>query len=820
MGIIFEKLVPITINGKEYELPEGIYLTEAARRVGIEIPQFCAHRWLEPLGACRMCLVRIEGVPKLQIACATPVRAGMVVTTESEEIRKVREEMLEFHLLNHPLECPVCDRGGECPLQDLTERYGKYKSRYIEEKLVRADTNLNSFLRMNYKRCILCKRCVRYCDEVARDHLIEFEDRGGWTKVTTFLGPSAPNRFSGNIIELCPVGAITSIPFRFRGRAWELEKTRTVCNQCSVGCNIELHSRLGSLQRIVPAVNPELDDGHICDRGRFAYGFVHSKNRIRKPMLKKNGVFEQLAWTEAERIVAEKLNQTVSAFGADAVAIIAGNSLANEDYLFLRKFADEIGTKNFSFCEDLVEADHKSSNLIRLILSNLGSLPDITASEAIVLFGSDILEEAPVLGLKVEEAVRKLGARLISFSSYRHDSERLAYASVRYEPGRFRATIQRLINELKGNDCGSEFAEVIAPLKRARAVSLIIGQELLWCGRAQENLLAVYALASELKAIRQASQTPLEKIKVNPVFRGANSLGSIVLNFFDSLKKETSTNNQPSVREILEKCASQKIKLLYLVGANPIVFFPDGALAKEALEKTQTLIAQDLFLTESSSFSQIFLPVSPFIFRDGSYFNFEARLQRLRSVSFADETPTDAEVLNRILVAMGRKRRYQAPGELFNELISLLPINESIALDSIPANGALLKFNEAENPPEFTVEDFPAEGSSSASYPFRLIPKHYLFRNSVKVRETPWMAEVSANPIILMSEEDARKLSLNDGEEVSVESPYGELVLTLRLSDFVPQGSVVIDTEIYGSPVNTLLSIYDEAWAVKVVKRK
>mgnify|MGYP001069272278 CR=1 FL=1 len=818
MGITVEKLVPVNINGKEYQLPEGIYLTEAAKLVGIEIPQFCAYRWLEPLGACRMCLVRIEGMPKLQIACATPVRAGMVVITESEEIRKVREEMLEFHLLNHPLECPVCDRGGECPLQDLTERYGKYKSRYIEEKLVRADTNLNPFLRMNYKRCILCKRCVRYCDEVSGDHLVEFEGRGGWTKVTTFLGPSAPNRFSGNIIELCPVGAITSIPFRFRGRAWELEKTRTICNQCSVGCNIELHSRLGALQRIVPAVNIELDDGHICDRGRFAYGYVHSKNRIQRPMLKKNSVFEEATWNEAEKIVADKLNQTILSFGADAVGIIAGNSLTNEDYFFLRKFVEEIGTKNFSFCEDLIQADHDFSSLPRLILSNLGSLPGIMGSEAIVLLGCDLLEEAPVLGLRVEEAVRKFGAKLISFSSYSHDSERLANARIRYHAGQFRVTLKRLAEALNKDDCAPEFAQVVSLLKEARSVSLIVGQELLWNGRSQENLSAVYAFARELKTFGQSRKTPLERIKVNPIFRGANSLGAIIFNFADSLKGGDSTNDYPSVRQILEKCASQKIKLLYLVGANPLVFFPDRALAKEALEKVQTIIVQDLFLTESSHLSHVFLPVSPFIFRDGSYLNFEGRLQRVRSVSFTDETPSDAEVLNRILIVMGKKGRYSTIEELFTELSSLLPLEEPITLDSIPANGVLLRFRDAENLGNFALEDTTAEEPNSVNYPFSLIPKHYLFRNSVKLRETPWMAEVANKPFVFMSVDDGAKLSLRDGDEVSIESPHGKLVLPIRLSNFVPPGSVLIDTEISNKPINVLFSIYEEIPRVKVVK--
>ncbi len=812
MDVAVNKLVKVNINGKDYELLEGMYLTEAVKPIGIEIPQFCAHRWLEPLGACRMCLVRVEKMPKLQIACALPVREGLVVTTESDEIRRAREEMLEFHLLNHPLECPVCDRGGECPLQDLTERYGKYQSRYIEEKLIRADTKLNPFLRMNYKRCILCKRCVRYCDEIAGDHLIEFEDRGGWTKVTTFLGTESPNRFSGNIIELCPVGAITSIPFRFRGRAWELEKTRTVCNQCSVGCNLELHTRLGSLQRIVPAVNEVLDDGHICDRGRFAYGWVHSDARIRKPSLKDNGGFTEISWSEAESIVAQKIRDTVRDYGGDAIGIIAGNSLTNEDYYALRLFAEHgVGTKNVSFSEDICGLSAEHAQLVNVMLSKVGCVEDIMNSELIVLIGADVLEEAPVLGLRVEEAVRKRGATLASISSYNHDSERYANTLVRIKPGAFIFGESAFSSE--------EFSKLRYEFENRRRISLIFGQELL-CGPSPiKSIKAVYQLAQRIERIRQERQNPLERLTVTPIFRGANSLGALIL----SLKLGV-PNQFESMTNILKKATTGEVKLLYLVGVNPIIEYPNGRLAKEAFSKAEFIVAQDLFLTESSALADIILPVSPWIFRDGTYFNFEGRLQRANSCPLTDVVPSDLELFNRLLISMGKGSQFVLPDELFAKLAreaDFIPVKQ---LADIPKAGILTHFESEAHSFEgieaiSTAEEVCSSNSEPLKeFPFYLVPKHYLFRNSVKVRHTKWMQEVVPKDWAILNYEDAQELGISEGDEVVVESKVGSLYFSAKMSEQVPRKVVIIDRNIQDKAINSLVSKEDVAFSVRIKK--
>ncbi len=814
MDALPKKLARVNINGRDYELPEGVYLTEAARLVGIEIPQFCAYRWLEPLGACRMCLVRVDKIPKLQIACALPVSDGLTVITESEEIQRAREEMLEFHLLNHPLECPVCDRGGECPLQDLTERYGKYKSRYIEEKLVRADTNLNSFLRMNYKRCILCKRCVRYCDEVAGDHLIEFEDRGGWTRVTTFLGTDSPNRFSGNIIELCPVGAITSIPFRFRGRAWELEKRRTVCDQCSVGCNLELHTRLGALQRIVPAVHQELDDGHICDRGRFAYGWINSPKRLRKPLIKVNGSFEEVSWNHAEVLCADKIKSAIQGYGADSVAIVAGNTLTSEEYFALSKFAtDFIGTANFSILEDMVDVP-SSSQLLREILVNLGSITDIIESELILLMGTDILEEAPILGLRVEEAVRRYGAKLASLSSYRHDSERKASIRAYYEPGKFLAGISALRSELDSNGETLKYPELVSQLRSASTISVIFGQDVLFGAKAGRNAQVVYTFASALREVRERDGGPLTRLTVTPIFTGANSMGAILAG--SAISGETARTS--SFNQVLEKCEEGKIKVLLLLGVNPLVSFPDARFARLAIEKADFVVAQDIFLTETSSLADVILPVCPFIFKDGTFLNFEGRLQRVRSVPVVDEAPSDLEVLNRLLIAMGKGSHFLTAEDVFQNFSKFFVQLAGVQLADIPSEGTVIRFDGRLAKKDKTSIDVP-ETDLPNGYSLVLIPKRYLFRNSPKLEYTHWMKAITPGEWVLINESDAKSLDIADREEVLLESPHGSLTLTAKYSRYVPTGAVIVDTRIKGKGLNTLISRDDEIFPVRIVKR-
>lgn len=826
------KLVTITINGSEISVPAGTYLMDAARRAGVEIPAFCDHPWLEPLGACRMCLVRIEGVPELQTACSTPVRDCMVVITESDEIRRAREQMLEFHLLNHPLECPICDKGGECALQDLTERYGLFTSRYVEEKLVREDSLLNPFLRMNYKRCIMCQRCVRYCDEISRDHLVVVQDRGAWSEITTSRSFSdAPSRFSGNLIELCPVGAITSVSFRFHGRPWELTKTPTVCNQCAVGCNVELHTRLGKLMRVVPVSEPgvhtQLDNGHLCDRGRFAYGWVQSSERLHHPLIKRDGEFARATWNEAEKLVAGRFTRAVDEYGSDAVAVLAGNSLTNEEYMALRIIAHRhLGSTNFFLGEDILDISRHPLLLLHSLFFDAASLAEIMNSDLILLVGCDVFEEAPVLALRLREAARK-GPVLVSFASYASETDRLASLKMRFPPGRFVRAVEELIGQLSSRSDG-EYGALVERLLGATRLSLVYGQELLWHPRASEHVLALMKLKHAVKSRREADGNPMLHFALNPIFRGANSTGAVVFNNLELLTghpEEGREKVHASMKAIMRKAAEGEIKVLYLVGINPLITFPDRKLVEDALARVECVVAQDHFLHETAQEADVVLPTAPWPFKSGTFLNFEWRLQKLNPVDLTDDTPTDLELWNRLLVAMGRGSHSTEACAIFDEIARVTPPVSHLSYDTIPPHGSVLDFAlPAEELAQVSSQAAAAKLELARSelpdeYPLVLVPKTYLFRDSPRLRHTSWMEPVKPGCWVLMHFSDAERLGLQEDQPVRVESPHGSIELRLKLSKDITPGSVVVNSYLPEQPVNKLISMDDDIFSVRVVAR-
>ncbi|MDQ5808782.1 MAG: 2Fe-2S iron-sulfur cluster-binding protein, partial [Actinomycetota bacterium] len=285
------ELITFSIDGREVEAPANMMLVDAAKRGDVEIPVFCYEPKLgQAVGACRMCLVEIEGIPKLQTACSTPVKDGMVVHTQTERVRDAQAAVVEFLLINHPLDCPVCDKGGECPLQDISFGWGGGRSRFIEPKRhFQKPLELSPLVAIDRERCILCYRCVRFSQEVAEDYQLILQERGADTYVATFDGHPYVAPFSGNIVELCPVGALTSKPYRFRARPWDIESSASVCTLCPSQCNVTFTVRDERVLRVLGRDNEDVDDGWLCDKGRFAYQAVHVEERVTRPMVRDGG---------------------------------------------------------------------------------------------------------------------------------------------------------------------------------------------------------------------------------------------------------------------------------------------------------------------------------------------------------------------------------------------------------------------------------------------------------------------------------------------------------------------------------------------------
>ncbi|HLV80479.1 MAG TPA: NADH-quinone oxidoreductase subunit NuoG, partial [Chthonomonadaceae bacterium] len=459
------KTIKIKINGIEIEVPEGENLIESAKRVGVDIPYFCYHPRLSKGDAanCRMCLVDVymprknpDGsvvmakMPKPQTACTLPASEGMAIETESESVVEDRRGILEFLLINHPLDCPICDRGGECPLQNNTLFYGPPVSRYIEEKRHFPKAYpLSDYVVFDRERCIHCARCTRFTEDISGDHQLGFFKRGADMEVSTFDHTKYTSKFSGNVIELCPVGALLSRTYRFKARPWDLHTQRSVCSKCSNGCNIKIDYRLNELQRVNARLNEEVNEEWTCDKGKFGHDYVSAETRLTKPMLKRDGQWAEVEWAEAYDVLIEKLK----AAGAN-VGGIGGERCTNEDnFLFQKLFREVIKSANLDHRLGRYQGPVSRPLFERFGYHQMGSaIADLEKMQAIFVIGSDLADEQPILFLRARKAWRFHGAHVISaVTQVEEGTTRVGdFAAVEmvYKPGTEMTLLRGLLNVL------------------------------------------------------------------------------------------------------------------------------------------------------------------------------------------------------------------------------------------------------------------------------------------------------------------------------------------------------------------------------------
>ena len=393
--------VTLVVDGREVVAPEGTMLVDAAKHGDIEIPVFCYEPKLgDPVGACRMCLVEIEGIPKLQTACSTPVRDGMVVYTQTDQVKEAQNAVVEFLLVNHPLDCPVCDKGGECPLQDLTFRYGPGNTRMtFPKRTFDKPIPISPLIALDRERCILCYRCTRFSGEVSEDGQLIARDRGAQSVIATFEDEPYRGRFTGNVIELCPVGALTSTPYRFEARPWEIQNVPSVCGMCPVGCNISATTREGKIKRILSRNHPEVDGGWLCDKGRFAYSHLQAQDRVVDPLRKAAPRYDELSWDEA----LDEAESLIRGAEGRIVTALSGSETVELAYALGKLLRQGVGAHSALLPEPV---DH-SYDAYRSPLSTIRD-----ADLVVVLGDEPVAERAPIVDLWIREA-RRNGAEIV-----------------------------------------------------------------------------------------------------------------------------------------------------------------------------------------------------------------------------------------------------------------------------------------------------------------------------------------------------------------------------------------------------------------------
>src|ERR687888_379883 len=442
--------VTLTIDGKEVTVPKGTLVLHAAQKLGIDIPTFCYHNKMDPLGACRMCLVAIEKQRGLPPACATPVAPGMVVTTKSEAVEKARRGMLELLLINHPLDCPICDKGGECPLQNLTFKFGPGVTRFVEEKRrFQKRLQIGPQIVLDRERCIMCQLCVRFMNDIADDPQLVMINRGDSTEIGIFPGRPFDSVFSGNTTDICPVGALTSKSYRFLARPWDLEHTPSVCPTCPVGCNIDINTRRGQLMRIIPRENTAVDDGWLCDIGRYGTLSWARYDRVTAPLVKKNGHFLPATWSEALQAAEDGLR--ASRAGGTLAGLASPRSTNEELYLFGRLLRGALRTPHL----DTINGSRGGT-------ATLGGAPieAIEDADAIVLVDADPIARQMVLHLRLVKAAKRRGIRPVVISNDETGMDKYAAAKLGFDPANLAATLQGLADAVRAARAAHPPAEV------------------------------------------------------------------------------------------------------------------------------------------------------------------------------------------------------------------------------------------------------------------------------------------------------------------------------------------------------------------------
>ena len=674
-----ETSVNITVDGKAIEARKGELVIDAAERNGVYIPRFCYHHRMEPVGMCRMCLVEVDTGrgPALQPSCMLTVAPDMVVETESPVAKKAQDGILEFLLINHPLDCPVCDKGGECPLQDHTIAFGPGESRFVEEKRhYEKPIAISDNVFLDRERCILCDRCTRFAKDVAGDTLIHFQDRGNGTQVNTFPDHPFASYFSGNTVQICPVGALTAKPYRFKARPWDLDVVESTCSGCSVGCRIVIDGSRNEVLRFSGVDSDPVNWSWLCDKGRFGFESIGSEDRLAAPLVRGiDGELAETRWADALAAAAK----AIKAAAPERVAVLGGARFTNESAYAWAKLA-----------KGVIGTDHVDAQLGDGLPAGALSLPRATIDEACVaggtllVIGSDPKDELPVLFLRIRDAVTRHGAKVVELAPRETNLTSIAAHSIRTTPGAVDQTVAQIL-------AGGDHAAV-KDLLGAGPLTVLLGRGSV--AEAPEATLAAAAAihdtfpeAKFLSGLRRGNVHGALDLGLTPgLLPGRVALADDAGWYADAWGQVPAEVGLDAAG-ILAAAADGNIDVLVLLGADPLSDFPDADLARRGIEGASTVIALDTFLNDSSEAADIVLPAAGFAEVDGTTTNLEGRVTIVRQkVTPPGTARPDWMIAAELAFRLGADLGFTSPEEIWAEIATLSPVHAGLELADLAAD--------------------------------------------------------------------------------------------------------------------------------------
>lgn len=772
--------ITLTVDGREIDAIEGTMLVDAAKQGDIEIPVFCYEPKLgAPVGACRMCLVEIEGIPKLQTACSTPVRDGMVVHTRTEQVKEAQNAVVEFLLVNHPLDCPVCDKGGECPLQDISMGWGPDRSRVVDTKRhFEKPVPLSPLIAIDRERCILCYRCARFSQEVSEDGQLQLLERGADSYIGTFDDRPYIAPFQGNITELCPVGALTSYTYRFQARPWDIEQGGSVCTLCPSQCNVSFTIRDEQVKRVLARDNEAVDDGWLCDRGRYGFQAMYSQDRVMNPLRYEDGRPVPATWSEALNLAAEGL-----ALAGGKVAALVGDASNEEAFLLQDMLRNGLGSNDIDSRQTRTVG---RSQRIRLDdPATQARVADIDHADVILVLGTDPIHAAPAFDLRVRKAVRRNHTALAVATERPSALDGGATEVERIAPGRAHDYLAGLAEQVKS---GSN--EGIAGLLKDSTHTVVVWGERI--GRGENGPAAIEALLELTGALDLAGQEESGLIELPDVAnaRGLREVGCLP----DAGPGLSEVTPGRDVEDIKDALRSGDLKGLVLYGVDPLRDFPDTEGWREALGNAEFIVSFTMASTETTDLSDVVFPLESHAEKDGTVTHTEGRLQRVRP---AAARPGDIRggwhVLAELSAALDHETGIHAVPEAFQAITEAVPFYAGLTDQEIGGRGVRWQERPAADAwgslnPGST--DVASAGSPAEDRGDGLVLGTYrdLWANPT-TDLSPALSYLIPAQRLEVSIADAERLGLSRGDEVAVKSGENEVTAHVAIRAALPEGT-------------------------------
>ena len=813
-------MVNLTIDDKQVTAPRTATIYEAAKLNGIKIPILCHDKKLKPFGACRMCLVEVEQMKGRQIpACTTPVTEGMIIRTSTPDIVKARKMVLELLLLNHPLDCPVCDKSGDCDLQNLTYEYTVNSNRFSDAKFNHEIDYNNPLIERDMNRCVLCGKCSRICDEIVSFGALTFIARGIETKIGCEFDDALNCEFCGSCISVCPVGSLLARPFKHKARFWALTKHTSVCGYCGTGCNLTLGVKDNKVLTTIYDEDQGFHKGQLCVRGRFGYQFINSPKRLTKPLVRRNGRLTESTWDEALEVVAGRLK------GGSTVAALATPRLSNEELsLFKKLLSENVGTKNFDHSAGyahaaLTEGFARSFG----VSASSASILDIQKSDMLLVVKTDAYETHPVVGFEINMAVKNKGVKLTILSDKRGKLSKLPHANTLvHRPGSEIAVLNAIAKTILDEKLGVATAETItgyADLEKALS------------GFSAEDAAARTGLtAADIKKLAAEYVAAEKALIIFPAGQGYTGhtadLASAVANLAIITGKygkegcgvlclSEKNNSQGAVDmgfyaqnggmnglQILDACTDGTVKTLFIAGENPLTSYPDRSKVKAALEAVEFMIVSELFLTETAAMADVVLPVCSFAEKEGTFTSTDRRVQYFKpAIRKSVQIKTDFEIFSDLISRLGGK----VPSSLaqqFDEIAAVTPGYLGLSHVTLRKEGA---FAAVSIQPAFVV---PQAGPACADEQGKLslVTGSALYHSGTLSQYGEGPMHVCPEGYIELSRTDAAAGKIVENDLVTVTSASGSMQLKAKVSLRMPKGVVFAPYHFSDAPINTIWS--------------